>query len=49
MLENEIRAFEIIQSQPNEWTPQQAAYYDKLTNRHAKLRAEIAEVTVRRP
>lgn len=48
MLENEIREFEAIHPQPNEWSPQQAAYYDSLTKRHVKLRAEIAELTVRR-
>jgi hypothetical protein len=49
MLENEIREFEAIHPQPDEWSPQQAARYDSLTKRHLKLRAEIAELTVRRP
>jgi hypothetical protein len=49
MLENEIREFEAIHPQPNEWSPQQVAYYDSLTKRHVKLRAEIAELTVHRP
>jgi hypothetical protein len=49
MLKNEIQEFAALHPNPNEWTPQHAADYDSLTKRHTKLRAEIAELVVRRP
>ena len=48
-LKNEIQEFAALNPNPNEWTHQQVAHYDSLTKRHTKLRAEIAELTLRRP
>ena len=49
MVKNEIQEFAALHPNPNEWTPQQVADYDLLTRRHTKLRAEIAELVLRRP
>jgi hypothetical protein len=48
MLKNEIQEFEARHPNPNEWTHQQVTHYDSLTKRHTHLRAEIAELQVRR-
>lgn len=48
MLENDIKEFAALHPKPNEWTPQQVADYDSLTRRHTRLRAEIAELVLRR-
>jgi hypothetical protein len=48
ILKNDLQEFEARHPDPNEWTHQQVAHHDSLTKRHTNLRAEIAELGVRR-